>query len=447
MYDSPVAVLMRRGSEGEAARVLRIALSAVRVFFCVSAIAAGPGCRQSAPALNSVDDAAERYVRLVLALAERDADSLDSYHGPAAWQADAHARHASLPDIRRDAQALADAVGSPAADVRRDFLARQLRALVARIDILTGARPSFSEEASSLFGLRREDVSRQLASAASAENAIRSRLDALLPGHGALSARYAAFDRRFLVSADRLPAVLARAIDGCRAATAAHVTLPPGEHVDIEYVPDFAWSAFTQYEGRLRSRIRVNAGLGLTVDRALDLACHEAYPGHHTISSVIDAAFGASRPELLVEPLFSPQTLLHESGASIAAGLAFPQPARVAFERDVLFPLAGFDGSGAAAYVEVGRLVDRLHTAEARIAQQYLDGALDFPRASAALAREALMPNPDLMLKFLNRFRSYAATYTIGRDLLAAWVDGDWDRYVHAVGAAAQQLPQSGVRP
>src|SRR5215831_1474151 len=36
-----------------------------------------------APRPPTLDEAAERYVRIVLALGERDADSLDSYYGPA----------------------------------------------------------------------------------------------------------------------------------------------------------------------------------------------------------------------------------------------------------------------------------------------------------------------------------------------------------------------------
>ena len=48
---------------------------------------------------------------------------------------------------------------------------------------------------------------------------------------------------------------------------------------------DLPWSAFTRYEGGFRSRVIVNGGVPLTVDAALDLACHETYPGHHTISA------------------------------------------------------------------------------------------------------------------------------------------------------------------
>jgi len=423
----------------------------------VIAVFAGVACgpQRADSAAVSLDDASRTYVRLVLALGERDSDSLDSYHGPTEWRAQAQAEHASLATVRAGAVALGDSLKTDHGDAdddsaqRRAFLIRQLGAVVSRIDILQGARPSVDEEARMLFGLDFRDVAtpaemaehgREVHSAA----AVRAELDRVLPGLGELAARYAAFDRQFLVPADRLEAVLSRAIDGCRTATRAHVALPDGERVQVDYVRDLPWSAFTRYEGRLVSRIRVNAALPLTVDRVLDLACHEGYPGHHMIATLLDARFGQGRPEFLVQPLFSPQAALHEAGASLAPRLAFPGAARIAFERDELFPLAGLDPSGAARHVAVGRLVDDLHGVEADVVRGYLDGALDFPRAAAALEHDALMPSAEATLKFVNQFRSYAATYTIGRDALAQVVAEDWASYLRAVTDPTQMLPGQG---
>ena len=302
-----------------------------------------------------------------------------------------------LSRIRASAAALAAQLETPISnedEVRRQFLIRQLGAIVARVDVVRGARLPFDEEARLLFGLDVPAVEHGPAAAA-----VREAIDRLLPGPGDLAARYAAYNRTHLIAPDRLPAVLARAIEGCRAATRAHLALPPSERVDVEYLRELSWSAFTRYAGGFTSRIQVNTGLPMTVDRALDLACHESYPGHHTIASLLEAR--RRRVEFLVQPLFSPQSLLREAASSLAGQLAFPEAARAAFERDALFPLAGFDPAEAVRHVRIGRLIDALHGVEADIARRYLDGSLDFPRAAAALERDALMPSADATLKFL----------------------------------------------
>src|SRR5712692_6586475 len=118
--------------------------------------------RASGTSAHDLDRAAESYVRVVLALGERDADSLDSYHGPPAWQAEARARHATLADIRTAAAALAESLASLTTanaedEVRRLFLIRQLRASATRIDIVLGARLPFVEEGRALFGRDGQD--------------------------------------------------------------------------------------------------------------------------------------------------------------------------------------------------------------------------------------------------------------------------------------------------
>jgi hypothetical protein len=367
-----------------------------------------------------LDAEAERYVRIVLALGDRDPDSLDFYAGPPDWQAQAHAGNQPLGDIKRSASVLLARIAderspTPEHDARRHFLMRQLRAVVARIDLLSGRRLSFDEESRLLFGADSAAGDRVPVEGPRAD------LDRLLPAGRSLDRRYAAFDRRFVIPRDHLPDVMARAIDGCRRVTLDHMSLPAGERVSVEYVSGMPWSAFTRYEGHARSRIQINTDFDLTIDRALQLACHEAYPGHHVINSVIDAV--RPWPELTVLPMFSPQALRTEGAATFAAELAFPDSSRLGFERDELFPLAALDPGDADRYLRVSRAVDRLRWLQADIARRYLDGELEFARAAAALEEEALMPSAVATLKFFNEFRSYAVTYTVGRDLVARYVD------------------------
>jgi len=390
-------------------------------------------CGGGPPAGGTVDRAADAYVRLVLALAERDPDSLDHYSGPPSLQREAERQRRPLAGIRSAASSLADSLGAASgggdADVRRAFLVRQLRAVAARAAIVDGARPRFDDEARDLFGIQPGD-------------------EPAGGSGGSDTAARAADERAFVIPRDRVPAVLARAVQGCRAATASHVRLPASESVAIEFVPDLAWSAFTTYEGQFHSRIRVNARLPMTVDGALEVACHEAYPGHHTIETLIDARYGGSRPEFRVQPLFSPQSLLHEGAASAAPALAFSAEERVAFERDVLFPLAGLDPAGAARSVAAARAGEAARAAELALLRRYLDGDLDFPRASEALARELPGSAADDTLKFANQFRTYVATYVVGRALTERWLDAHatggadarWRAYVDLVTGPAQTV-------
>jgi hypothetical protein len=399
------------------------AFTRIVALIAVSAVLSLVGCRNYGDA-RRLDDEAERYVRLVLALGDRDPDSLDFYAGPPSWQADAHARNATLQQIKQSAASLLGTLEHDSAaraddGDRRDFLTHQVRALIARVDLLAGRRFTFDDESRALFGIDIGSIDR-----AAAERT-RAMLDGLLPGSGSLASRYAAFDRQFMIPADRLSAVIAHAVDGCRRVTLQHMSLPRGEHVTVEFVSGTPWSAFTRYEGHGQSRIQINEDFGLTVDRALQLACHEAYPGHHALNTWIDTALvkPQHRIELLIQPMFSPQSLRTEGAATFAPELAFPDEARLRFERDELFPIAGVDPRRAAQYLRVERGVDALRLTQAGVAREYLDGRLEWSRAAEALERDALMPSAEATLKFFNQFRSDAVTYTLGHDLAARAVE------------------------
>src|SRR5581483_3347308 len=203
-----------------------------------------------------------------------------------------------------------------------------------------------------------------------------------------------------------------------------------GENVAIEYVHDKPWSAFSRYRGNFQSVIQVNADLSLTVDRAVALACHEGYPGHHVFNSLHDSRFVRALhwTEWTVQPSFSPQSLASESLATIAAEIAFPGDERVRLERDVLFPIAGLDPSSAEKYDRVERLVDKLQSLEPAIARDFVDGKLEWARAAVALEQQTLMAHPEQTLKYISEYRSYMLTYSIGRDLAARRVE-NWKQY------------------
>src|SRR3970282_291387 len=85
---------------------------------CVILALVAPGCHAVVPSAesDSMNGLAERYVKLVLALGQHDADYVDAYYGPPEWRKDAEARRRSLPDIDREAVALLAALGAATPD-------------------------------------------------------------------------------------------------------------------------------------------------------------------------------------------------------------------------------------------------------------------------------------------------------------------------------------------
>jgi hypothetical protein len=239
----------------------------------------------------------------------------------------------------------------------------------------------------------------------------------------------------------------------CKAKTLQHMELPAGESVEVRYVARKPWSAFSRYMGHDHSVIQVNMDYPMTVDRIFELACHEGYPGHHVFNMLREHAVAAKEMEWSAQLTFSPQSCVSEAAASYAPEVAFPADERLKVERDVLFPVAGLDGRSAAKYLQVEGLVERLGSAEPGIAREYLDGRLEFVRAEDAFEREVLMEDAQALMLYLNEYRSYMLSYTVGRGLVERRVeqgapveDERWRRYVDLMREPVSSMGDSGSR-
>lgn len=387
---------------------------------------------EAAPAgAEAMNALAERYVRLVLALGQHDTDYVDAYYGPPQWRTEAETRKAPLPEIAAAAadlqRALASATPPPAADelvrLRHRYLTRQLEALSARAAMLGGRRMTFDEESRALY-----DAVAPTLPVSAFEQAL-ARLDGRLPGSGSLPSRYTAFRNRFVIPKDRLDATFRAAIDGCRSRTLAHVSLPAEEHFTVEYVTGKSWSGYNWYQGNYRSLIQVNTDLPVYVDRAIDLACHEGYPGHHVYNVLLEQHLVKARGwvEYSVYPLFSPQSLIAEGTANYGIDVAFPRADRLAFERSVIFPAAGLDPSAVDEYYEVLSLVESLSYAGNEAARQYLDGRIDAKGAADWLERfgPQARERAEQRVRFIDQYRSYVINYNLGKDLVARHVEAE----------------------
>jgi hypothetical protein len=378
---------------------------------------------------DAMNALAERYVKLVLAVGQHDADYVDAYYGPPEWRTAAAAGKRPLAQLDTEALALQQALATAApaggaeemARLRHTYLTKQVSAVRTRLAMLSGRKLTFDEESKALY-----DAVAPTSAPAVYERIVEE-LGKRLPGSGSVLERYDAFRSRFVIPRDRLDATFRAAIDGCRSRTLQHVVLPADESFTVEYVTNKSWSGYNWYQGQYKSLIQVNTDLPIYVDRAVDLACHEGYPGHHVYNVLLEKHLVRDRGwvEFSVYPLFSPQSLVAEGTANFGIDVAFPLEERLAFERSRIFPAAGLDPAGAAEYYEILALVDRLSYAGNEAARLYINGKIDANAAASWLERYALYspPRAAQRVKFIDQYRSYVINYNLGKDMVKRYVE------------------------
>jgi hypothetical protein len=381
---------------------------------------------------STMDALAEQYVKTVLALGRHDADYVDAYYGPPEWKKEADGTKVDLDAIgsragtlRSNLKPLMPPANAPVSDeltrLRWQYLDRQLSSLEARVRMLKGEKLSFDDESKALYDAVAPSYP------ASHFQAIVDKLEKRFPGQGSLAVRYDTWRKPFAIPKEKLDAVFQIATRAGRERTMAHVPLPPGESFTLEYVTNKSWSGYNWYQGTYRSLIQINTDLPIYIDRAIDLACHEGYPGHHVYNALLEKHLVRDRGwvEFTVYPLFSPQSLIAEGTANYGIEVAFPGSQRTDYERTMLFPAAGIDPARAAEYYEVQALVDQLSYAGNEAARQYLNGKISAADAAAYLEKYALFA-PDRAqqrVKFIEKYRSYVINYNYGKDLVRRYIE------------------------
>ncbi len=213
-----------------------------------------------------------------------------------------------------------------------------------------------------------------------------------------------------MIPPETIPAAVDRALEESRRRTREHLELPLEEAVRVESVSGAPWPSFTRYLGDSRSVVSINRDFPLTPSDLLEIASHEAYPGHHVLNVLRERT--STPPE-------GREAFLHEGLASYGVELAFPGDERLRFEKEVLFPLAGLDPEGAELYSRVAREVRRLAPLRVEGARAYLERRRDRVQSVLFLENEALVPAPWAFLRFVDRYRTFVIAYTAGRDAVA----------------------------
>jgi hypothetical protein len=367
-----------------------------------------------------------------LEIGEREPGYIDAYYGPAEWQTAAKAAPRSLADLSKAADALSrrtsaieDKGLARMEQRRRAFLLAQLTAAQTRLRMLQGEKLSFADEAEGLFGVRPE------LKPLSAYDPVLARIETLVPGTGALSDRVDAFQNRFTIPKERLEPVFRAAIDECKRRTAEHIPLPKEEKFTLEFVTGKSWSGYNWYKGNATSLIQVNTDLPIRLSRAVDLGCHEGYPGHHVYNLLLERALARERgwTEFTVYPLYSPQSLIAEGSANYGIELAFPGPERLRYETEALYPLAGLSAAAAPQYLALQEAMQALSGARFTIARDYLEGRLSKEQAIELTRKYQLVSRAraEQSIAFTDQYRSYVINYGLGQEMVRAHIEAAGD--------------------
>jgi len=373
-------------------------------------------------ALYSLDQAGEDFVKLALRMGEVDSDYVDAYSGPKAWREDIKGSDVNPDNLAKDITDLRARIEKldNADTVRSQSLIKLLRAMAVRLDVVTGKAVSFDKEVSDIYDVKppRYDLTEY--------DAVLEELDKLLPGEGSTADRVNAFRNKFEIPKDKLKPVFDRAIAECRARTSKYFDLPEGEQFRMEFVTDKPWSGYNYYQGNFESLIQINMDFPIIIDRAVDLGCHEGYPGHHVWNLFIEQELVGKRGwiEYSVNPLFGPFGPLAEGSGNFGVELAFPDDEKMKFETEVLFPMAGLDIQDAAKFKHMLELESKLSHATNDIARRYLDGELTKDEAVPLIQKYYLQSyeKSEQRLRFMEKYRGYVINYNIGQDIVRSYV-------------------------
>jgi hypothetical protein len=378
---------------------------------------------------KSINTIAQEYVALALEIGTYDEDFIDAYYGPLEWQryskADQELPYEELKwkntKLLNELKSL-DGTGINELELLRyRYLTKQLEAMRTKLDMMAGKILPFDVESLRLYDVVAPNI------ALEEYDSLLMILDKLLPGEGDLGDRYEEYAKDFIIPPDKVDEVFRTAINEAKERVAKNISLPENESFVLEYVNNQPWSGYNWYKGNGHSLIQINTDFPIYIERAIDLACHEGYPGHHVYNVMLEEALVKKNQwsEFQVYPLFSPQSFIAEGTANYGTKMVFTADERLAFEKDKLFPLAGINPDKAEMYYRIQDIRSALLGAQIQIARNYLNGQISADEAVEHLQKYLQYEESRARqrLSFFDRYRSYVINYSLGDEMVEEHVN------------------------
>jgi hypothetical protein len=373
--------------------------------------------------LPPLDALGTEYLTLSLEIERIFPGFVDAYMGPDTLKA--RANSGDLPDpkalLDRAQRLLRDVRISEYDDNRKEFLRAQITGIITSCRKLAGEEIPYVNEVRDSF-----DIS--VASVPDADlDASLAELDAALPGDGPVRERNIAYRQQFVVDQPTAARLIDLIMTETRLRTQQIIDLPPGDAVEIAFVSNQPWSGYNWYLGNARSRVDINTDLPIHAHALPGLVAHEAYPGHHTEHALKDMRLyhGRGYAEQAIQLINTPECVISEGIAVLAEDIAFGD-GQAEWMANVLMPEAGlrFDPDVHRRVQRAGRQLRAVPSNAAllyhrdgrseREVIQYLEHYGMMTEAEAA-KRFSFISDP--------LWRPYIFTYSVGRQLLSAWLD------------------------
>lgn len=287
------------------------------------------------------NDLIKDYVLLAFGIDAHFPGYVDAYYGPEEWRKESQEKGTqSLVVLIDFANQLAQemAASNYLETARKICLTGQVKAMQTSLSFLQGKKISLADETEALYGVRPEWVDEFIFI-----ETHRLLDELLLPG-STLAERMTNHKKILEVPVEKVSALLPEIVKMLRQRSRARFPLPEEESFEVVFVHDKPWGGYNNFLGGGRSRIEINTDLPEHITGLLDLLAHEGYPGHHTELSIKEARLVKDKGwlEFSMIPLLTPFSLLSEGIATRALDQLMTEEEQIAWEQDVLFPMADF---------------------------------------------------------------------------------------------------------
>lgn len=378
---------------------------------------------------KDLDQLSVEYIKIALEIGEKDKDFVDAYYGPEEYKptgssADIFLKKEYIERIDKLQSEIYD-ISLLTSDYivanRANWMFDQLTAFKRRVKIFSGETTDFDNESLELFGVIAPNYEKEYF------DDLLNELENLVPGDGNLNQRINDVSKKFVIPEDKLDIVFKAAIEEARKRTKTHYQLPDNEKFTLEYVKGTSWSGYNWYKGDYNSLIQINTDLPIFIDRAIDLACHEGYPGHHIYNLLLEKKLYKEQnlQEITLYPLFSPQSLIAEGTANYGIEVAFPGNEKVEFTKNVLLPLAGLDTNGIDLFFRINEIKGKLNFARNEVGRGLLNRTMSNDDAIQWLIKYNLMSREgaEKSIKFMIKYRTYIINYNYGLELVRNYIE------------------------